>query len=85
MSFAYWIKHRLGAQQIINYSSAATDSVVVGQFVSRVRLFCNPTDCSLSGSSVHGISQARILERVAIFLLQEIFPIPGIEPMSLAL
>ena len=66
MSFAYWIKHRLGAQQIINYSSAATDSVVVGQFVSRVRLFCNPTDCSLPGSSVHGISQARILEWIAI-------------------
>ena len=28
---------------------------------------CYPTDCSLPGSSVHGILQARILERVAIF------------------
>ena len=27
---------------------------------------CNPKDCSLPGSSVHGISQARILEWVAI-------------------
>ena len=27
---------------------------------------CNPVDCSLSGSSVHGILQARILEWVAI-------------------
>ena len=27
---------------------------------------CNPMDCSLSGSSVHGIFQARILEWVAI-------------------
>ena len=27
---------------------------------------CNTTDCSLPGSSVHGILQARILERVAI-------------------
>ena len=27
---------------------------------------CNPMDCSLLGSSVHGISQARILECVAI-------------------
>ena len=27
---------------------------------------CNPTDCSLPDSSVHGISQARILEWVAI-------------------
>ena len=27
---------------------------------------CDPTDCSPSGSSVHGISQVRILEWVAI-------------------
>ena len=27
---------------------------------------CNPTDCSLPGSSVHGILQAGIPERVAI-------------------
>ena len=27
---------------------------------------CDPMDCSPAGSSVHGISQARILERVAI-------------------
>ena len=27
---------------------------------------CNPMDCSPPGSSVHGISQARILEQVAI-------------------
>ena len=27
---------------------------------------CNPTDCSPLGSSVHGISQARILKLVAI-------------------
>ena len=29
-------------------------------------LFCNPMDCSPPGSSVHGISQARILKWVAI-------------------
>ena len=28
---------------------------------------CNPMDCSLPGFSVHGISQARMLELVAIF------------------
>ena len=33
---------------------------------SRVRLFCDPMDYRLPGSSVHGISQARILEWVAI-------------------
>ena len=34
--------------------------------LSRVQLFCDPMDCSSPGSSVHGIFQARILERVAI-------------------
>ena len=29
-------------------------------------ILCNPIDCSLPGSSVHGIFQARILEWVAI-------------------
>ena len=28
---------------------------------------CDPMDCSLPGSSVHGILQARMLEWVAIF------------------
>ena len=27
---------------------------------------CDPVDCSLSGSSVHGIFQARVLEWIAI-------------------
>ena len=35
------------------------------QLVSSVWL-CNPIDCSLPGSSVHGILQARILEWVSI-------------------
>ena len=34
--------------------------------LSRVQLFCDPIDWSPPGSSVHGISQARILEWVAI-------------------
>ena len=40
---------------------------------------CDPVDCSLPSSSVHGILQARILEWVAI-LLQGIFPIQGSNP-----
>ena len=36
------------------------------QQLSCVRLFCISVDCSPPGSSVHGISQARILEWVAI-------------------
>ena len=42
-----------------------------------VRLFHDLMDYRPRGSSVHGISQARILERVAIFLLQGIFPTQG--------
>ena len=34
---------------------------------SRVWPFCELRDCSSSGSSVHGFSQARILEQVAIY------------------
>ena len=30
------------------------------------RTLCDPMDCSLSGSSVHGIFQARVLEWIAI-------------------
>ena len=45
---------------------------------------CNPVDCSLPGSSVHGILQARILEWVAISFSRDL-PNPGIEPGSPAL
>ena len=34
---------------------------------------CNPMDCSLPGSSVHGIFQARVLEWVAISLSRVLF------------
>ena len=40
--------------------------IVVVELLSCVQLFWYPMDCSLLGSSVHGISQARILEWVAI-------------------
>ena len=46
---------------------------------SRLTL-CDPTDCSLPGSSVHGLFQARILEPVAISPGD--LPDPGIEPAS---
>ena len=42
---------------------------------------CDSMDCSLPGSSVHGISQARIVERVAISSPGDL-PNPGIQPMS---
>ena len=37
-------------------------------------IVCEPMDCSLPGSSFHGILQARIVEWVAITLSRGIFP-----------
>ena len=44
---------------------------------------CNPMGCSLPGSSVQGILQARILEWVAMPSSRESFSDPGIEPRPL--
>ena len=41
-------------------------SAVVAELLSCTQLFCDPKDGSPPGSSVHGISQARILEWVVI-------------------
>ena len=46
---------------------------------------CNPVDCSLPGSSVHGILQARILEWVAMSFSRGIVPIQGSNPCLLCL
>ena len=43
---------------------------------------CNPLDCSLPGSSVQGISQARILSMLPFPTLGDL-PDPGIKPESL--
>ena len=45
---------------------------------------CDPVDCSLPGSSVHEISQARILEWIAIAFSRG-SSLAGIEPVSPAL
>ena len=45
---------------------------------------CNSMDCSLPGSTVYGIFQAKILEWVAIPSPGDL-PDPGIEPRSPAL
>ena len=45
------------------------------------QILCDPMDCSPPASSVHGISQARILERVAISSSGD-YPNSGIEPKS---
>ena len=45
-------------------------------------MLCDPVDCSLPGSSVHGIRQARILEWVAMPISRAL-PNPGIKLESL--
>ena len=45
---------------------------------------CNHMDCSLPGSSVHGILQAEILEWIAVSFSRGL-PNPGIKPRSSAL
>ena len=58
-----------------SFPVASTCVCSVAQLCSTL---CNPMDSSPPGSSVHGISQARVLEWVAIFLLQGIFLAQGL-------
>ena len=46
-------------------------------------ILCDPLDCSLPESSVHGILQARILQWVAMPSSRGDLSDPGIEPRSL--
>ena len=45
----------------LNSSKSESESA----FAQSCPTFCDPTDCSLAGSSVHGSFQARVLEWVA--------------------
>ena len=56
----------------------------LSQSVGCVQLFCDPRDCSLPGSSVHEISQVRILAWNAIFSSGDL-PDSGIKSASPAL
>ena len=55
--------------------------VQVSKVVQSCLTVCDPMDCSLPRSSVHGIFQARVLEWVAIPSPGDLSD-PGIEPMS---
>ena len=52
-----WATHKLSKQPWVSEWMKS---------LSRVLTPCNPMDCSLSRSSIHGILQARVLEWVAI-------------------
>ena len=53
-----------GRAHLVDKSQSAAS--LRAQSLSCVRLFEDPVDCNPPGSSVHGISQARVLEWVAI-------------------
>ena len=53
---------------VISFSKESESEREVAQLCPTL---CDPMDCSLSGSSVHGILQARILEWVAISFSRE--------------
>ena len=57
---------------------------VHAQSLSSCLTLCDPTDCSLPGSSGHGISQARTLEWVAVSFSGDL-PNTGIKPRPPAL
>ena len=55
-----------------------------GEVTQSCPTLCDPMDCSLPGSSIHGIFQARVLEWGAISFSGDL-PDSGIEPGSPAL
>ena len=61
-------------QKIINKTSACVSANSLHSCLT----LCDPMNCSLPGSSLHGVLRSRILEWVAV--LQGIFPIQGSNP-----
>ena len=68
-------------QKSINFSLFISATVLVSQ---PCLTLCDPMDCSLPGSCVHGILQARILEWIVITFSRDL-PNPWTEPRSPAL
>ena len=56
----------LGIVKMASYPFQTTPACVCALSHSVVSDSCDPIDCSLPGSSVHGILQARILDGVVI-------------------
>ena len=50
----------------LNGITASNSWCVHAKLLQSCPTLCDPMDCNLPGSSVHGILQERILERVAI-------------------
>ena len=68
-----WVRHRMSP---VRFNSTACFSLKVLVTQSCLTL-CDPMNCSLPGSSDHGIFQAKITRVGSHFLLQGIFPTQG--------
>ena len=55
-----------GIQLLVVVTSWALSKGKESEMAQSSPTFCNPIDCSLPGSSVHGIFQAVVLEWIAI-------------------
>ena len=64
-------------------SGASLMACVCAQLLQSCPTVCDPVDCSLPGSSVRGILQARRLERAAMPSPPRDLSYPGIEPTFL--
>ena len=63
----YWSGAPLPSPSYINTSSLLfVSNLGLGEVAQLCPALCYPMDCSLPGSSIHGIFQARVLEWVAI-------------------
>ena len=68
---------------LLNWVDSVTD--VLAQPLQLCPTLCGPMDCSLPGSSVLGILQARILEWVAMSSSRRSYPTQGLNPGLLGL
>ena len=62
-------------------AAAAAAAASAAKLLQSCPTLCDPIDCSLPGSSIHGIFQARVLEWVTITFLQ---PFIGWRPIFIA-
>ena len=65
----------------MSHQRSPKDDEWVSEVTQSCPTLCDPMDCSLPGSTIHGIFQARILEWVAISFSRRSSD-PGIEPGS---
>ena len=78
--FTSCLRHENNSRPCCSFLKVKSESEVIQSCL----ILCDTTDCSPPGSSIHGISQTRILEWVA-FPSPGHLPDPGIKPGSPAL